>query len=110
MEAASWAGFAMAGLSLAGTVFANINARKVARDKADFDRLAAKDKQDFDLKMMEIQKDSEYKDAQLAEVREELAKCREQHEASERDRDQLRAKLAELERHINSVERKTQGA
>ena len=106
MEAASWAGFAMAALSLVGTVFANINARKVARDKAEFERLAAKDKQEFELKVMEIQEDGRRKDEQLAEMRAQLAACREQHESSEKDRDQLRAKLTELERQIASVERK----
>lgn len=103
MEAATWAGFAMAMLSLFGTVFANINARKVARDKAEFERLAAKDKQEFDLKMLEIQKDAAHKDEQLAEMREDLAKCREQHEQSERDRDQLRHRIAGLEQQIGAI-------
>lgn len=93
----------MATLSLVGTVFANVNARKVARDKAEFERLALKDKQEFDLKMMEIQRDSEHKDAQLTEMRDDLARCREQHDASEKDRDELRGKIAVLETQIAAL-------
>ena len=100
MEAASWTGFALAALSLVGTVLANINARKVAKDKADTDRQAIKDKQDFDLKVMEIQEDARRKDDDLKELREELSKCREQHDASEKDRDTLRAKIEKLETQL----------
>lgn len=93
----------MAVLSLAGTVAANFNARKLAKDKAEFERLAAKDKQEFDLKVMEIQQDAARKDEELIEMREELAKCREQHETSERDRDDLRAKIGRLESQLAAL-------
>lgn len=100
MEAATWAGFAMATLSLAGTVFANINARKLARDKAEYDLLAAKTKLEFDVKVLEIQRDSKHKDDELRELRDELTKCREQHERSEKDRDDLREKIERLETQL----------
>lgn len=93
----------MAVLSLAGTIAANFNARKLAKDKAEFERLAAKDKQDFDLKVMEIQQDAARKDEELIEMREELTKCREQHEASERDRDDLRVKIGRLESQLAAL-------
>ncbi len=93
----------MAVLSLAGTVAANFNARKLAKDKAEFERLAAKDKQEFDLKVMEIQQDAALHGEGLIEMREELAKCRERHETSERGRDDLRAKIDRLESQLAAL-------
>jgi heme exporter protein D len=89
MEPTTWAAFAMALLSLVGTIATSINARKVAKDKLD-----------HEAQMKALELDAKRKDEDLAEMRAALAKCREQHEASERDRDHLRERIAHLERQM----------
>lgn len=93
----------MATLSLVGTVAASINSRKVARDKAEFDLMAAKTKLEFDVKVLEIQRDSKHKESEIAELRTELSQCREQHEKSDKDRADLREKIAVLENQISAL-------
>lgn len=92
MEGATWAAFAMATLSLAGSVFSNINARKANRDKLE-----------FELKTKELEVQSAGMSRELVEVQADLAECRKQHLASEADRDTLRGETNQLRGEINEL-------
>lgn len=94
-DGATWAAFGMAILSLIGTIFANINARAVARDKMEFERQATRDKMEFDTKLLELQN--------------ELGNCREQHRQSEMDRAELRKELDALRDELTTLQKSSGG-
>jgi outer membrane murein-binding lipoprotein Lpp len=83
MTEVSWFAFAMAALSLAGTVASAVNGRKLAWDKAEAERLAGRDKMEFDHKAAMLSLQVEYLKAQVAECH--------------RDRNEQRAQLTALE-------------
>lgn len=93
MEGATWAAFGLSLLSMVGTVAAAMNARQVARDKLEFERISARDKLEFDAKSRDME-------LRLAVVQGELTACREQHKSSEADIAQMRAELNDLRSQV----------
>lgn len=91
---ATWAAFGMAVLALIGTIASSINARKVARDKMEFEAVMARDKMAFDAKAHELE-------ARVSGLDEDLAACREQHKASEMDRSSMRGELDSLHKQLS---------
>ncbi len=99
-QGAGWVGLVLAVLGIVRNELTNYNARKVAKDKQEYELVAARDKLEFDIKVLEIQKDAKHKEDELRKLNEELARCREQHDKSEKDRDDLREKIDRLEAQI----------
>lgn len=86
---ASWAAIAVSVIALVGTIFSNINARKANRDKLE-----------FEFKMKELEVKSQGQDAVLERMSKELSDCREQHAASEADRQSLRVEVNKLKEQL----------
>jgi hypothetical protein len=89
-SAGTWVGVAIAGISLAGTVFANINARKAQKDKLDYERDANRDKLAFDAQLTQLRSEldtakqghAECHETQAA-LKDDLEKCHEQHKQTD---------------------------
>jgi chromosome segregation ATPase len=110
-EAIGWAGIIMAiAAMIRGEVAAN-TARKVAREKAEGDRLAARDKLEFDVELLLLQKQNTTQAGQIKSLEDSTLDCEERyaHTAGELDRckEHHRAVAVRLEHIEAALEKKT---
>ena len=101
-QEASWIAFGMAALSMLGTAVAAWNARKVARDKLE-----------FDAKVITLEDEVKKCAEDRAELREGLDKCQDEHEKTNKTLEKTTAALErerearhKLEVRVASLERK----
>ena len=97
MNEASWIAVALSAVALIKSVASDVNARKIAKDKMEFERQVAKDKLEFDTRVTELTH-------KVSETEADLVDCRRQHHESETDRQVLRDKVADLERRVAMIQ------
>lgn len=104
METGTWIGvtltFGMSLLALVKSIASDSNARQLAKDKAESDRLAARDRMEFDSKLLtlqighaECQQTSAKQESTIAELKKKVAEL---EKRDDKDRNELESKIAAI--------------
>jgi flagellar motility protein MotE (MotC chaperone) len=108
-EAIGWTAVIMAVVAMVRGEWSAMTARRAAHEKAETDRMAARDKLEFDAKIQHL----EAHNRMLAEdhstcaettkaLKDDVARCKDQHMESERNQAELRGRLAVLEKFLTA--------
>lgn len=92
-EVAGWTGVILAIAGMIRGEVANHTARKVAREKAESDRLAARDKMEFDAQLVVLKTQNATQAGEIAALKEDQKKCKEENEVRKATEAELKGRI-----------------